>query len=127
MFSGEPYLKVAADHDNDALNDEDSRSKGPKTDMIFRNTNINIGIAILEISGPNHKVNQVHNLGDRYKIARNLKIMLSSLISTARYATPVEKRKIKLYGFHIYRKYKIESLCLSKLTTIYSSQQDCCL
>lgn len=63
---------------------------------------LNIDIAILEISGPNHKINQVHYLGDRFKIAKNLKIMMESLLSAARYATPIEKRKIKLYGFHIY-------------------------
>lgn len=99
---GERYLRVAADYDNENLNDEDARSKGPKIDLIFRNMMLNIDIAILEISGPNHKINQVHYLGDRFKIAKNLKIMMESLLSAARYATPIEKRKIKLYGFHIY-------------------------
>jgi hypothetical protein len=108
VFSGEPYLKVTADHNNDALNDKDARSKGPKIDMIFRNTQFNIDIVILEISGPNHKINQVQNLGDRFKIAKNLKIMMESLLSSARYATPINKRKIKSYGFHIYCKYKID-------------------
>jgi hypothetical protein len=124
MFSGEPCLKVAANHENNALNDKDSRSKGPKIDMIFRNTKLNIDVPVLEISGPNSQVNQVHNLEDYFKIAKILKTMLLNLHSTALYATPIEKKEELSYMISIFIA-SIKLKCISNyiLMTIQFSKQ----
>lgn len=99
---GESYLKVAAEEENANLYDEEHRSKGPKIDLIFKNTELNLDISILEISGANKKTNQVHYLEDRFKIAKNLKIILNGILRSSSFASAVLKRKMKVYGLHIY-------------------------
>lgn len=96
------FFKVAAEEENEKLFDEEYRSKGPKIDLIFKNTERNLDISILEISGANNKTNQVHYLEDRFKIARNLKTILNGILSSSPFASPIFRRKMKVYDLHIY-------------------------
>lgn len=47
-------MRIAAE--NQKLYDEEHMFKGPKINMIFRNSKLNIDISVLEISGSNPKV-----------------------------------------------------------------------
>lgn len=98
LFSGESHLHCAAR----VTNDDEHSEAGPKIDIIYTHNLYNLAISVCEVSGPNHKTNKTHFLGDRNKLSRNLKSILKAIEHST--ITPNLKsfKKIKVFGIQVY-------------------------
>lgn len=72
---GESHLKCAIKN----TNDDEAAESGPKIDIIMYYKRLDLAMSVVEVSGPNHKVNKNHCLGDRVKIAKILKSILKAI------------------------------------------------
>ncbi|CEP15853.1 hypothetical protein [Parasitella parasitica] len=95
---GEPHLQCAAANTND---DERTQS-GPKIDIILLHQVYQFAISICEISGPNHKANKNHFLGDRNKLAKNMRHILNHIEDASPTPNATSFKKVKIYGLQVY-------------------------
>ncbi|CAG8674336.1 8422_t:CDS:2, partial [Paraglomus brasilianum] len=98
---GEKSLRAAAALLNKKQKDDSRRRSGSKIDLIMMLREIQLEFLVMEVSGPPLEDNHTHFVGDRNKIAKNLKILLN-FIRTTYPGNFQEFRKIKLYGIQIY-------------------------
>jgi hypothetical protein len=63
-----------------------------------------MAISVCEVSGPNYKTNKQHFLGDRVKLAMNMRSMLNHIEKSSPTSNATAFKKIKLYGFQVYCK-----------------------
>jgi hypothetical protein len=78
-----------------------------QTNIITSNESIAKIDGIIEVSGPNWKVDTTHFIDDRVKIAKNLKIMHRYIMDLRDDPYIVFRRSFKVYGLHIYCKFVI--------------------
>ena len=80
LTRGEGSLHGAKEMDDRKLNDDERRSKGPNTDGIIIYDSSGLKVAIIEVSGPPENGHHAHFIGDRNKIAINLKKSMKKII-----------------------------------------------
>ncbi|KAL7334437.1 hypothetical protein PS15p_200064 [Mucor circinelloides] len=96
---GESHLKCAIKN----TNDDEAADCGPKIDIIMYYKRLDLAMSVVEVSGPNHKVNKNHYLGDRVKIAKNLKSILKAIEKSTKTPDIITFKKIKVYGVQVYQ------------------------
>ncbi|GAN10897.1 hypothetical protein MAM1_0424d10447 [Mucor ambiguus] len=75
----EHHLQCAA-----ANTDDDERTQsGPKIDIVILHKAHQFAVSICQVSGPNFKTNKNHFLGDRNKLAKNMRAMLNYIENTS--------------------------------------------
>ncbi|KAI8883431.1 hypothetical protein K501DRAFT_333340 [Backusella circina FSU 941] len=95
---GESHLQCAAAETND-----DQRTQcGPKIDIIILHKVHQFAISVCEVSGPHFKTNKNHSLGDRNKLAKNMRAILNHIEQVPSTPNATAFRKIKIYGFQVY-------------------------
>ncbi|KAL9555145.1 hypothetical protein PS6_003008 [Mucor atramentarius] len=62
----------------------------------------NVEFAVGEVSGAPLVQNQTHFVGDRNKIAKNLKTMIKSIINLKKHIIESHVQNIQIYGIQIY-------------------------
>jgi hypothetical protein len=80
--------------------DDERTQAGSKIDIIMLHKILKIAVSVCEVSGPHLKINKTHFLGDRNKLAKNMRSILNSIENTS----STEFKKIKVYGFQVYCK-----------------------
>ncbi|CAO0793622.1 unnamed protein product [Mucor circinelloides] len=107
----EASLRCKKEHENGILLEEGTCTTPTKIDCIILNKDFDLEVAIIEVSGPNKKVNTTHFLEDRKKTAKNLKYMYNAIMSLKEKPSIEFKMPIKVYGFHVYCKlYKLNAI-----------------
>ncbi|CAG8669864.1 9312_t:CDS:10 [Funneliformis caledonium] len=120
---GEKALKCSAILLNKSQRDNDRRSPGSKIDTIIKLMELNLEFSIVEVAGSPSDPDHSHYVGDRNKIAKNLKIILN-YIRTEYSGDFQQFRKIKVYGVQIYSKYyELDSLSLPFSGVYYFKQE----
>ncbi|CAI2201611.1 13770_t:CDS:2, partial [Funneliformis geosporum] len=94
---GETALKCSSILLNKSQRDDDRRSPSSKIDTIIKLMELNLEFSVVEVSGSPSSPDHSHYIGDRNKVAKNLKIILN-FIRTRYYGDFQEFRKIKVYG-----------------------------
>lgn len=95
---GECHLQCAA-----AETTDDQRTQaGPKIDIILIHKVHKFAVSICELSGPNWKTNRNHFLGDRNKLAKNMRSILNHIEEAVSTPNITAFKKIKIYGFQMY-------------------------
>ncbi|KAI7857983.1 hypothetical protein BDC45DRAFT_499803 [Circinella umbellata] len=100
---GEGSLRAAKEMDDRKLNDDERRSKGPTTDGIIIYESSGLEVAIIEVSGPPQNGQHIHFVGDRNKIAINLKKTMKKILEKHPSANKAVLSKISLLGVQIYK------------------------
>ncbi|OBZ85114.1 hypothetical protein A0J61_06836 [Choanephora cucurbitarum] len=101
----EVTLQCKKNDENDILILSEGKATSPtKIDGILIDEESNVEVGLIEVSGPNWKVNTTHFFEDKKKIAKNLKQMYQSLISLKAEVSLTSRKCLKLYGFHCYCK-----------------------
>lgn len=85
-------------------NDDERAQSGPKIDKIMSLKMQKLAISVSEISGPNIKTNKSHFLGDRVKIAKNMKAMINHIEEISPTPNKSALKRIKLYSLQFYSK-----------------------
>ncbi|CAG8448307.1 1222_t:CDS:10 [Funneliformis mosseae] len=116
-------LKCSAILLNISQRDNDRRSPGSKIDTIIKLMELNLEFSIVEVSGSPSDPDHSHYVGDRNKIAKNLKIILNYI--RTEYSEDFQQfRKIKVYGVQSYSKYyELDSLSLPFSGVYYFKQE----
>ncbi|KAI9260269.1 hypothetical protein EDC94DRAFT_610619 [Helicostylum pulchrum] len=100
----ETKLYCAKKNEHSSLLDAERRTPGPSIDAVFIIPFLNnLEFFIIEVSGGPAQEDFEHFIGDRNKIAKNLKIMMKHIISLRTDWTTYKASTLKLYGLHIYR------------------------
>ncbi|CAG8619407.1 7741_t:CDS:10, partial [Paraglomus occultum] len=109
---GEKTLKASAIVINRSQKDHCRRVGGSKIDAIIKLAEINLEFVLIEVSGTPCDLDHTHYVGDRKKIAKNLKIILNFIRTT--YPGSFEAfRRIKVFGIQIYdNKFYIYSMSM---------------
>lgn len=101
----ESTLKCKKDEENELLLDYDGKATtASKIDGIILDELNDVEIGLIEVSGPNCKVNTSHFYEDRKKIAKNLQCMYRTIVNLKTNVSLLSRKDIKVYGFHFYRK-----------------------
>jgi hypothetical protein len=101
----EASLKCKKRQENEVLLLSDGKSTtSTKIDGIIVDEEFDLEVAIIEVSGPNWKVNTTHFFEDKKKLAKNMKSMYETIIDVKDNPCLVSKRELKVYGFHVYCK-----------------------
>ncbi|KAI9366601.1 hypothetical protein BD770DRAFT_405870 [Pilaira anomala] len=96
---GEVRLYCAKRNEHSSLFDAERRTPGPSIDGIFTLPGLNdLEFLVVEVTGAPAQDDFEHFIGDRNKIAKNLKIMLKFIISLREIFTC-----LKLYGIQVYK------------------------
>lgn len=103
LIRGEGSLRAAKDMDDRKLNDDERRSKGPSTDAIIIYDSSGLEVGIVEVSGPPENGQHAHFIGDRNKIAINLKKSMKKIIEKNPNTNQAVLSKIALPGIQIYK------------------------
>lgn len=111
---GESHLQCAIKQ----TNDDEAADADPKIDIIMSHKQNTLAMSVVEVSGPNHKVNKSHYIGDRNKIAKNLKSIIKTIENTSSTPDIQALKKVKVYGLQVYLN-KIYVYSLSKITCSY--------
>ncbi|CEP06975.1 hypothetical protein [Parasitella parasitica] len=98
-------------------NDESRAAVGSKIDIIISHKIFGVEIGVVEVSGPSHKVDKTHFLGDRAKIAKNLKSIHKQLERSATTPNLAALKRLKLYGIQVY----LNKIIIYSLTRVSSS------
>ncbi|EPB92241.1 hypothetical protein HMPREF1544_00810 [Mucor circinelloides 1006PhL] len=99
----ESYLVCKKAEENRILMDQDEKAANTaKIDGILIQEQYNLEVALIEVSGPNYKVNSTHFYEDRKKLAKNLKSIYKAIMHSKDYVCAVSRREFKVYGFHFY-------------------------
>lgn len=101
----ESTLKCKKDEENKILLESDGKATSvTKIDGIIMDEVYNLEVALIEVSGPNWKVDTNHFYEDRKKMAKNLKCMYKNLVNLKTGVSLVSRKELKVYGFHFYCK-----------------------
>ncbi|CAO3611962.1 unnamed protein product [Mucor fragilis] len=84
------------------IENDEKAATTTKIDGILINEDFNLEVALIEVSGPNNKVNATHFYEDRKKLAKNLKCMYKAIMLYKEQVSVVSKRDFKVYAFHFY-------------------------
>ncbi|CAO3619349.1 unnamed protein product [Mucor hiemalis] len=104
FLSGEVKLSCAKRDEHASLLDTERRTPGPSIDATFVVPFLNnVEFFILEISGPPSKDDFEHFIGDRNKMAKNLKLMMKYIISLRTDWRTYKAASLKLFALQIYR------------------------
>ncbi|KAL7317357.1 hypothetical protein PS15m_003726 [Mucor circinelloides] len=95
---GESHLKCVTKH----INDESRAAVGPKIDIIITSEALHAEVSVVEVSGPVSKVDKSHFLGDRSKIAKNLRLIYKQIEKLTNTPSLSDLKKLKLYGLQVY-------------------------
>ncbi|KAF1800940.1 hypothetical protein FB192DRAFT_1473352, partial [Mucor lusitanicus] len=90
---------------------------GSKIDLIISHKIFGVEIGVVEVSGPSHKVDKTHFLGDRVKIARNLKSIHKQIERLATNPNLASLKRLKLYGIQVY----LDEIIIYSMTRISAS------
>ena len=101
---GETKLKAAQNIDNDALDDGERRCSSTNIDGKITTTKANAEILLFEISGPPLVRDYLHFIGDRKKLALNMKKIIHDIINSQATGKKSLLFKIQIYGLHFYGK-----------------------
>ncbi|CAG8636419.1 3320_t:CDS:10, partial [Funneliformis caledonium] len=94
-----------------------------KIDTIIKLGDLNLEFSVVEVSGPPTNPDHSHYVGDRNKIAKNLKVILNYCYNTYR-GDFKQFRKIKVYGLQVYRNsFYIYSLSLPYSGVYYFKEE----
>lgn len=126
-FRAEAALRCKRTHENKVLMNEGACTTPTKIDGIITDKDFNLEVAIIEISGPNNKVDNTHYLEDKKKTAKNLRYMYEAIMSLKSKPSFELKTSLKVYGFHIYRKSSNPHAIILQLLTNYYSEYSPCL
>lgn len=88
------------------IENDEKAATTTKIDGILINEDFNLEVALIEVSGPNNKVNATHFYEDRKKLAKNLKCMYKAIMLYKEQVSVVSKRDFKVYAFHFYCKFE---------------------
>lgn len=99
-FSGESHLDCAQPE----VSDDDRSNAGPKIDIIFFSKLFNLPVSVCEVTGPFNKTNKCHFLGDRNKLAKNMKYILRNIKKNTSTPDIYTFKKLKVYGIQFYCK-----------------------
>lgn len=92
-----------------------------KIDGVIVNEEFGLEVAIIEVSGPNWKVDTAHFLEDKKKKpAKNMKSMYETIINVKENPCLVSKRELKVYGFQVYCKSLFYPAIIFQLLNIIS-------
>ncbi|KAI8090474.1 hypothetical protein BDF21DRAFT_190711 [Thamnidium elegans] len=110
-------LKCKKDEENELLLESDGKAtSATKVDGIIVDEVYDVEVALIEVSGPNWKVDTSHFFEDRKKLAKNLKCVYKSIISLKTGVSLVSRKNLKVYGFHFYLN-KLHIYSLSRPTS----------
>ncbi|KAI8641472.1 hypothetical protein BD408DRAFT_208682 [Parasitella parasitica] len=99
----EASLNCKKRQENEVLLFSDGKSTTTtKIDGIIVDEEFDLEVAIIEVSGPNWKVNTTHFFEDKKKLAKNMKSMYETIIDVKDNPCIVSKKEVKVYGFHVY-------------------------
>lgn len=82
--------------------DDEAADSEPKVDAVMYHKGLDLAMSLVEVSGPNYKVNKKHCIGDRDKLARNLKSILKAIEKFTKTFDIITLKKIKVYGMQAY-------------------------
>ncbi|ORX53112.1 hypothetical protein DM01DRAFT_316802 [Hesseltinella vesiculosa] len=99
---GEQSLSASKEMDNWKLLDSDRRSNGSSIDCIMTHVPTGMEVAVVEVSGPPAQSQHSHYVGDRTKIAVNLKKIMKKILGTYSNANPAALSKIAPIGLQVY-------------------------
>ncbi|CAO3640463.1 unnamed protein product [Cunninghamella echinulata] len=99
---GEVSLQCKNESDNKILAANDRSASSSKIDGIIIDNVYNMEVGIIEVSGPNYKVNKVHYLEDKNKLAKNLRLIYKSIEVLKSTTSMVMMKDLKVYGIHVY-------------------------
>jgi hypothetical protein len=101
----EGTLKCKKEEENGILLESDGKATSvTKIDGIVMDEAYDLEVALIEVSGPNWKVDTNHFFADRKKLAKNLKCVYKTIVGLKTDASLVSRKELKVYGFHFYRK-----------------------
>ncbi|KAG1082770.1 hypothetical protein G6F42_022455 [Rhizopus arrhizus] len=119
---GESHLKCATKH----INDESRAAVGPKIDIIITSEALHAEISVVEASGPVSKVDKSHFLGDRSKIAKNLRLIYKQIEKLTNRPSLSDLKKLKLYGLQVYPNFYVfllgKKIIISTNPAMYEDQ-----
>lgn len=104
-YRGDQSLPATKEEEQRAQRDNERRSKGNAPDAIVNLTHLDIAFCLVEVTGPPNTNDHSHFLGDRIKLAKNLKSMLKRIRRQSRGGDEEIFANIKLYGIQVYCKY----------------------
>ncbi|ORX43071.1 hypothetical protein DM01DRAFT_1411669 [Hesseltinella vesiculosa] len=111
LLWGEVKLIASKQYDDVSLCDEDRRSSGANVDGKVMSS-CGFEICVIEISRAPAVADYNHYLGDRFKIALNLKKMLKAIVKKHPFADKSLIPNIKMIGIQLYR-HQMSVYCLS--------------
>ncbi|KAG1108182.1 hypothetical protein G6F42_016083 [Rhizopus arrhizus] len=111
---GESHLQCAIK----TTDDDEVADAGPKIDIIMSHKENGLALSVVKVSGPNYKTNKNPFVGDRNKIAKNLKAILRQIQKTCSTPDIVAFKKIKVYGLQVYQN-KLYIYSLSQISFSY--------
>ena len=101
----EASLNCKKRQENEILLLSDAKSAtSTKIDGIIVDEDFDLEVAIIEVSGPNWKVNTTHFFWRQKKLAKNMKSMYEAIVDVKGNPCLVSKKGLKVYGFQIYCK-----------------------
>ncbi|KAL7320867.1 hypothetical protein PS15m_000712 [Mucor circinelloides] len=110
---GEPHFQCAVKH----INDDEAADSGPKIDAVMYHKSLGLAKSPVEVSGPNYKINKNYCIGDRVKLARNLKSILKAIEKCTKTPDTITLQ-IKVYGIQVYQD-RLLIYSLSRVTATY--------
>ncbi|CAO3618048.1 unnamed protein product [Mucor hiemalis] len=107
MVIGQKWRKTkllyAKKNEHDALSDAHRRTPGPTIDGVYTIPSINhTEFVIIELSG-GPSCDEFDHLGDRNKIAKNLKLMMKRIITQRVHKSCIGISSVKIYGLQVYK------------------------
>ncbi|KAG0189252.1 hypothetical protein DFQ28_003665 [Apophysomyces sp. BC1034] len=88
---GDQTLLAAKEEEHLAQGDHEKRSKGTALDTVISLPHFRLQLALVEVSGPPNTSDHAHFVGDRTKLAKNLKSMLKRIWRMSTHAFAVNK------------------------------------
>lgn len=99
---GEVSLQCKNESDNKILTTTGRSASSSKVDGVIIDDVYNMEVGIIEVSGPNYKVNKVHYLEDKNKIAKNLRTIYKSIEVLKSTTSMVMMKDLKVYDIQVY-------------------------
>ncbi|CEG66371.1 hypothetical protein RMATCC62417_02964 [Rhizopus microsporus] len=99
---GDEALQAEKEERQIAQKDAERRSIGKIPDAIMSLEKYDMPFALVEVSGPPNQRNHHHFVGDRIKLAKQLKTSLKKIRRMVNYGEESSYEQIKIYGIQIY-------------------------